>query len=137
MNISNQNTIHEHGRNVGKDRLTHNQAYMLRSNTSVNSRVLKDGLLSCRFEASIKRIVNWEVVTRLKYPGKRVLVSKINYKLACQQCHLGNATITQTCTQLPEENLAVIALSQTFGGALGPYEWGVISEAVCDLVTEI
>ena len=39
----------------------------------------------------------------------------------------------QTCTQSPEENLAIMALRLTFGGLPCPYEWGIISESLCDL----
>ena len=43
----------------------------------------------------------------------------------------------QTCTQLPEENLAITPLCLTFGEAPCPYEWGVISETNCDLSVAI
>ena len=46
-------------------------------------------------------------------------------------------TAIQTCTQLPNENLAIMALRLTFGGAQGSYEWGVISESICDLAIAI
>ena len=29
--------------------------------------------------------------------------------------------------------MAIVALRLTFGGAPGPYEWGVLSESICDL----
>ena len=32
-----------------------------------------------------------------------------------------------------EEELAIVALCLTFGGAPGPYEWGVLSYSICDL----
>jgi hypothetical protein len=137
MNITNQNTIDETGKTIGKDRLTHDQSYEWGSGSSVNSRVLKDELLPCKFGACLKRLINWAVAARRKFPGKRILVSKIDYKSAYRRCHLGARTAIQTCTQLPEENLAVVALRLTFGGAPGPYEWGVISETICDLATAI
>ena len=43
----------------------------------------------------------------------------------------------QKCTQLPEKDLAVLFLRLTFGGAPGPYEWGVLSESICDLAMAI
>ena len=43
----------------------------------------------------------------------------------------------QTCNQLPEEELVIVALRLTFGGAPGPYEWGVISDSIYDLSIEI
>ena len=74
---------------------------------------------------------------RRKYPDKRILASKIDYKSAYRRCHLGAKTAIQTGTQLPDKNLAVVALRPTFGGAPGPYEWGVILDTVCDLTTAI
>ena len=46
-------------------------------------------------------------------------------------------TAIQTCTQLPEDNITIIALRLTFGGAPGPFDWGVISKTVCDLAMAI
>ena len=110
MNIQKQNTINEHGRIIEKDRLTHDQSYKWGSGTSVNSRVNKVELLPCMFGACIKRITNWAVAARKKYPGRRILASKIDYKSACRCCHLHPETAIQTCTQLPDENLAIVAL---------------------------
>ena len=58
MNIMNQNTIDEHGKIMGKDRLTHNQSYEWGSGTSVNNRVQKEKLLPCKFGACMKRLIN-------------------------------------------------------------------------------
>ena len=137
MNIMNQNTIDENGKIVGKDRLTHDQSYKWGSGTSVNSRVEKEQLLPCKFGACLKRLINWAVAARFKFPNERILASKIDYKSAYRRCHLNARTAIQTCTQLPEENIAVVALRLTFGGSPGPYEWGVISESICDLATAI
>ena len=137
MNIQKQNTIDEHGMIIEKDRLTHDQSYKWSSGTSVNSRVNKEVLLPCMFGGCIKRIINWAVAARREFPGQRILASKIDYKSAYRRCHLDAKTAIQTCTQLPDEDLAIVALRLTFGGAPGPYEWGVISESVCDLAMAI
>ena len=50
---------------------------------------------------------------------------------------MNTRTAIQTCTQLPEDNLVIIALHLTFGESTGPYEWGKISETICNLATEI
>ena len=78
-------------------------------------------------------LMNWTVAARKKFPGKKIISSKIDYKSAYMRCHLNADTAIQTCTQLPEEDLAIFALRLTFGGAPGPYEWGVLSESICDL----
>ena len=54
-----QNTFDEYGRIIEKDRLTHDQRYMLGSKTSVNSRVDKDLILPFKFGFSLKRLMNW------------------------------------------------------------------------------
>ena len=133
MNITTKNTIDENGRIVENDRLTHDQSYKWGSGTSVNSRVEKAKLLPCRFGACLKRLMNWTVAARKKFPGKKILSSKIDYKSAYRQFHLNADTTIQTFTQLPEEDLAIVALHLTFGGAPGPYEWGVLTESICDL----
>ena len=109
MNIMKQNTIDKHGRTMEKDRLTHDQSYKWKSDTSVNSRVRKNELLECRFGSCINRLINWVVAARQKFPGQRILASKIDYKSAYLRCHLSAETAIQTCTQLPDENLAIVA----------------------------
>ena len=123
MNIMTQNKINEHGRIVEKERLTHNQSYKWGSGTLVNSRVEKSDLLPCRFQACLKRLMNWNVAARNKFPGKKIISSKIDYKSAYRRCHLNADTAIQICTQLTEEDLEIVSLHLTFGGAPGPYEW--------------
>ena len=132
MNIMTQNTIDEHGRIVENDRLTHDQNYKCGSGTLVNIRVYKENLLPCRFGACLKRLINWTVTARKKFPGKTILFSKMYYKLAYRRCHLNADTEIQAWTQIPEEDLAIVALRLTFGGAPGPYEWLVLSDYICD-----
>ena len=137
MNIQKQNTIDETGRIVHKDRLTHDQSYEWGSGTPVNSRLDKSELLPCMFGNMSKRILNWIVAARRKYPGVPIKCCKLDFKSAYQQEHMNWETAVQTCTQLPEDDLAIIALHLTFGGAPGPYEWGVMSETICDLANAI
>ena len=99
----------------------------------MNSRVEKADFLSCKFGACLKPLMNWTVAARKKFQGKKIISSKLDYKFAYRQFHLNVNTEIQTCTQLPEEGMAIVALCLTFGGAPGPYEWGVLSESICDL----
>ena len=46
-------------------------------------------------------------------------------------------TAIQTCTQLPEEDMAILALRLKFGGPPCPYEWGVVLESIRDLSISI
>ena len=43
----------------------------------------------------------------------------------------------KTATQLPDEEIAIIMLRLTFGGAPCPSEWGIMLESICDLVNEL
>jgi hypothetical protein len=107
------------------------------SGTSVNSRVIKELLQECQYGYCIHRLVNWAVAARRKYPGQRILASKIDYKSAYHQGILHFATALQKVTQLPEDKLAILTLCLTFGSAPCPFEWGVISETIFDLAIEL
>lgn len=61
----------------------------------------------------------------------------MDYKSAHSRCHLNWETAVQTITLLPDNNIAIILLRLTFGGAPGPFEWGVISESICDLANAL
>ncbi len=138
LNIQAQNTINDTGRIVPKDRLTHDQSYKWSySGTSVNSRVDKGGLLPCVYGGAIRRLVNWAVAARNKYPTTRIYTTKIDFKAAYHRLHLHHQTAVQGCTQIPDLELGLLPLRFTFGGAPCPYEWGVISETICDLATAI
>jgi hypothetical protein len=77
LNIQAQNTIDDTGRIVPKDRLTHNQSYKWSySGTSVNSQVDKGELLPCVYGGAIRRLVNWAVAARNKYPTTRIYATK-------------------------------------------------------------
>ena len=108
-----------------RDRLTHDQSYALGSGTSVNSRVIKEELLPCMLGHCLRRLMNWAVAARKQYLNIIIFASQIGYKSAYKRCHLNTKTVIQTCTQLPEGNLTVLAPRLTFGSAPSPYELGV------------
>jgi len=138
MNIQRQNTIDETGKIIDKERLTHDQSYKWSgSGTSVNSRIIKEALMPCMYGTCLKRIINWTVAARRKYPGRRIFASKIDFKSAFRRCNLSAATAIQCCTQLPAMDLILLYLRLTFGGCPCPNEWGAFSEPICDLATAI
>ena len=139
MNIAAQNTINELGQIVGKNRLTHDQSFCFKdgSGTSVNTRVIKTELLPCMFGACVRRQVNWYVAARRKFPGVRLPMTKVDWKSAFKRMHLDAKSACQTCTQIPEHEVAIIALRLTFGGSPNPSEWGAVSETCCDLVNAL
>ena len=137
MNIMEQSTIDEHGNIIPKKRLTHDQSFVWSSGTSVNSRVQVDKLLPCRFGACMRRLANFAVAARKRYPNCRIYASKVDYKSAYRRCHLNHETAVQTITQLPDNDIAIISLRLTFGGGPCPFEWGVLSETACDLANAL
>ena len=104
---------------------------------SVNSRIIKELLMPCMYGTCLRRLINWTVATRRKYPGNQIMASKIDFKSAFRRCNLSAATAIQCCTQLPTEGLILLYLRLTFGGCPCPNEWGVFSEPICDLATAI
>jgi hypothetical protein len=137
MNIQKQNTINEHGRIIEKDGLTHDQSYKWPLGTSVNSRVITEELLPCMFGACIKRVVNWAVSARQKFPKSPILASKFDFKSAFRWCHLNAASAAQNCNQIVEINILLMMLRLSFGGKPCPFEWDVISESICNLANMI
>ncbi len=133
LNVAPQHSIDEYGNVVEKDRLTHDQSWKWGSETSVNSRVKDETNLPCIFGHALNRLINKTVALRLKYPNARIFCSKMDYKSAFRRMHLHWLTALRSCIQLPEEDIAIIALRLTFGGQSCPPEWGALSESVCDL----
>ena len=137
MNVAKQNTIDEFGNIIPKDRLTHDQSMKWGSNTSINSRVLPESLLPCPFGHALRRYFTHVIATRRKHPNCKIYASKLDYKSAFRRMHLSWMTALRSCTQLPEDGLALMALRLTFGGKPCPSEWGCLSETVCDLANAI
>ena len=137
MNIAAQQTIDEFGRIIAKDRLTHDQSFDFSEKSSVNSRVIEEDVLPVRYGHCIKRIINWAVSARRKYPNVKIFASKTDFKSAYRRVHMAWRTALQSCTQLPEEEIAIVSLRLTFGGSVCPADWCVISEAATDLTNAI
>ena len=137
MNIQAQNTINEFGQIIEKDRLTHDQSFDFSPDSSVNSRVVWDDLPPVRYGQCMRRIINKAVATRRKYPNSKILASKVDYKSAYRRVHLAWQTALQTCTQLPEQEIAVLSLRLTFGGSPCPTKWNSMSEPATDLANAI
>jgi hypothetical protein len=57
------------------------------------------------------------VAARRKFPKAPISLQKIDIKSAYRRCHLNAITAMQTFTQLPDNELGIIMLCLTFGGA--------------------
>ncbi len=138
LNIQAQHSINKTGRIVDKDCLTHDQSYKwTQSQTSVNSHTQKDKLLPCVYRGVVRRLVNWAVAARRKYPTTRIYATKIDIKSSYRHLHVNTKVAAQCCTQLSYLDIALMTLRLIFGGAPCPFEWGVISETMCNLATAI
>ena len=137
MNIMHQFTLNTSGDIVDKERLTDDQSFTWQSGTSVDSRVDKDKLQRCMYGHCIMRLLCWIVAARCKYPNKPIVLQKIDVKSAYQRCHLNAITAIKTITQLTKDELCIIMLCLTFGGAPCPFEWNIISESICNLANSI
>jgi hypothetical protein len=76
-------------------------------------------------------------VAQQKYPTTRVYGTKIDFKQAYRHLHVSYKIAKQCCTQLPHEEIALMTLRLTFGGTPFLFEWGVISETICNLATAL
>jgi hypothetical protein len=137
MNIMHQFTLNASGDIVDKERLTHDQSFKWQSGTSVNSRVDKDKLQGCMYGRCLMRLLCWIVAARRQFPIKPIVLQKVDVKSAYQRCHLNAVTAIKTITQLTEDELCIIMLRLTFGSALCPSEWNIISESIRDLANAI
>ena len=89
------------------------------------------------FGACVQWQVNWIVAARRSFPGVKIPMTKVGFKSAFKRMHLDAKSASQTCTQIPELEVAIIALRLTFGGSPNPSEWGALSETCCDLVNAL
>jgi hypothetical protein len=73
----------ETGKIIDKERLTHNQSYKWSElGASVNSRIVKELLMLCMHGTCLRRLINWTIAARRKYPGHLTMACKIDFKLA-------------------------------------------------------
>ncbi len=133
LNIIWQNTIDEHGPVIKKDWLTHYQSYCWDSATLVNSCVKWKELVPCLFGAVLKQLINWAVAAWACFLHAEILAAKFDFQHAFWHLQVSLRIALQTCTQLQENHLAIMSLCLPFGVAPGPLEWGIISEAICNL----
>ena len=132
MNVIEQFTISEHGEIVEKRRACHDLSYRFPpSDTSVNSRVIKDKLEECRFGHCLTRIIHHIVYLRSCHPTTPILIQKIDWKSAYRRIHMNWETSIQCCSTY--NDFALIPLRAVFGGSPCPSEWSIISETTTDI----
>ncbi len=72
-----------------------------------------------------------------KIPQSKNICNKSRLQVCLPTLPFESQHSVQTITQLPNDNIAIISLRLTFGGTPCPYEWGVISESICDLANAL
>jgi hypothetical protein len=147
LGLVQQNTINELGETTVKWRLTHDQSFKFSSETSVNSRVLKDQLAQCMYGSALKRFIHAIVRYRLRFPDTPLLMAKFDLKSAYRRAHFSGSSALQSiatnhglCANQGEDlsnGLAYVSLRFTFGGSSNPSEFSVISEMIADLANTI
>lgn len=69
-----------------------------------------EGFIPCMFGKVLHGMINWAIATRRKYPMHRIVASKVDFKSAFRRFHLNATIVLKTCTDLPDDDLAIIAL---------------------------
>ena len=137
LNIVTQDTINERGEIIPKNRLTNNQSMVwTASGTSTNSRVIDERLPPCLFGHSLSRVIHSIVALRLRFPDKRILLAKADWKSAYRRCQPDVQSILQQITAL-DADTALIGVRLSFGGKPWPAQWSVISEMTTDLINDM
>jgi len=142
MNIMAQNTIDEHGRIVPKDRLTiptikvgFGAVRALQSTAaSRRSSSKRHGMAFAFVGSSTGLSPHDKNIQITKFSQQKSTTNRLTVA-ASSTSHFATA-LTMT-TQLPDDAAALITLRLTFGGAPCPFEWGAISEIICDLANEL
>ena len=134
--IALQNTISEQGEIIPKERLTHDQSFCYGSKKSWNSRVHRDTLTHLRYGKALSRLIHYIVDFRHSHPTTPLFLSKSDYKAAYRRLHQAHRHALQ-CGLIFDEDIIIVLLRMSFGGAPNPNYWSDISEMACDLVNEL
>jgi hypothetical protein len=92
MNITKQFTLDAGGEIVDKEPLTQDQSFKWQSGSSVNRRVIRDGLQHCMYSRCLMQLLCWIVAARRKFPKAPIALQKIDIKSAYRWCHLNAIT---------------------------------------------
>ena len=130
-------TIDESGNRKPKLRLTHDQSFnpTRGEQRSVNDRVVTSELTPARFGRALMRLLHYICLLRRRFPGERLLLTKVDCKSAYRRIHLQATTAMKACTVFA--GLLLVALRLTFGGAPNPSQWSDVSEVAVDLANDL
>ena len=131
-----QMTIDENGKRQPKLRLTHDQSFnpIPGERRSVN-RVVMAELTPARFGRALMQLLHYICLLRRRFPGERLLLTKVDCKSAYRRIHLQATTAMKACIVFA--GLLLVALRLTFGGAPNPSQWSDVSEVAVDLANDL
>jgi hypothetical protein len=136
LGIVEQTTLLPSGERTTKARLTHDQTFtLLDQSESVNKLQEAESYPELIYGFCLRRILAHILSMRKRYPDDRILISKFDIKQAFRRIHYHGDSATKCITVL--NNLAILQLRMTFGGANCPAQWCTISEVITDLANEI
>ncbi|KAI2494813.1 hypothetical protein MHU86_19708 [Fragilaria crotonensis] len=132
-----QTSIDEKGQTIEKLRLTHDQSFNPSGipGRSVNDRVDTSQLTTARFGRAFSRLMYHISYLRQLWPKEPILLTKVDCKSAYRRIHLKARTALKSCTSI--DDLLLVALRMTFGGAPNPSQWSDVSEVITDLANDL
>ena len=132
-----QTSIDEKGNSIEKLRLTHDQSFSPSgvAGRSVNERVDTSQLTEARFGKAFSRLMYHISFLRQLWPDEPIWMTKVDCKSAYRRIHLKAATAMKSCTSI--DDLLLVALRMTFGGAPNPSQWSDVSEMITDLANDL
>jgi hypothetical protein len=135
MNIAPPQSINETGRIIKKDCLTHDHSFDFFPGSAINNRCALDLHEPCMLGHALSLIFHWKVHLRTCYPSQRLLITKTGWKAAYHRGHLAITTALQCATHV--DDLLLLPLRMTFGGAPCPSQWSILSHTGADLAMDI
>jgi hypothetical protein len=119
-----------------KTRLTQDLSHSItEEKISVNDRIDMSQYADMIYGWCLSRIIHFIVALRLRYPNRRIFLSKYDYSDAYRRvAHSAKAAVQSI---IIFAQIAYIALRLTFGGSPNPPTWCAFSEMVSDLSNEI
>ena len=135
LGVQDQSSLTDEGIRIAKWRMTHDQTFPAPSALSVNKRVITENLPACKYGHALLRILHFIVDLRRRHPDKRILLGKFDLKAAFRRAHLSPETALESMSVL--DDILMVSLRLTFGGAPCPPTWSCLSESICDLANDL
>jgi hypothetical protein len=130
-----QSKIDERGQPIPKSRMTYDQSFPGPSGLSVNLTVQKNLLSPILYSYVMSRLLHYIVNTCFRHPSTKIFICKIDIDAAFRHGTLAGTTATDSLTIV--DDLLLMALQMTFGGAPCPSLWGVISETLANIANSL